>query len=128
LIAILSGFFGALAALLAAVGLYGVMAYSVDRRTPEIGIRMALGARQSDAIWMVVGETLLTTAYGLCIGLVLAWAACRAVSTMVFGITPRDPLMFCFSCLLVVIIALLASYVPARRAAKVDPMVALRHE
>jgi putative ABC transport system permease protein len=120
--------FASLALLLAAVGLYGVISYSVTQRTQEIGIRMALGASQRDVLGMVVTQASRLAAVGLAIGLVLALALTGLISKMLFGVRPSDPLTFACILLLLAAVALLASYIPARRAAKVDPMVALRYE
>ena len=128
LFARLLSFFGLLALVLACVGLYGVMAYGVARRTNEIGLRMALGAERGRVLWMVLGETWWLMAAGVCIGLPLALAACRLVSSMLFGLKPADPLTIATATLILVAVAALAGYLPARRASRVDPMVALRYE
>jgi putative ABC transport system permease protein len=120
--------FAGLALLLAAVGLYGVISYSVTQRTQEIGIRMALGASQRDVLAMVVTQASRLAAIGLGIGLVLALALAGLISKMLFGVRPSDPLTFACILLLLAAVALLASYIPARRASKVDPMIALRYE
>jgi putative ABC transport system permease protein len=113
---------------LAIVGIYGVTSYLVTRRTHEIGIRMALGAQPADVLKMVVGHGLKLVAFGLVGGIAGALAATRALSTLLFEVKPADPLTFILTPALLFSIALLASYIPARRAAKVDPMVALRYE
>ena len=128
LIAMLSSFFGLFALLLAALGLYGVMAYAVARRTREIGIRMALGAQAGNVLWLVLRETLLLVSIGIAIGLPVALAATRLVKGLLFGLTTNDPLTITLATLVMLAIAALASYLPARRATKVDPMVVLRHE
>lgn len=128
LIAALSAFFGLLALLLASVGLYGVMAYTVERRTWEVGIRMALGARRSDVVWLVFRETLVLVALGASIGVLAAYGASRGIGSMLFGITPADPPSFVGGTVLLLASALLGSYIPAMRASRVDPMVALRYE
>jgi predicted permease len=128
LLATLGGFFGVLALLLAAVGLYGVMSYGMARRSGEIGIRMALGARRADVVGMVLGDALLLVAAGLILGFPLAWAAARAVHSLLFGIEAVDPLAFGGTAAVLIAVALGAAFLPARRAASVDPMRALRHE
>jgi predicted permease len=128
LIATLSGFFGLLALLLACVGLYGIMSYAVIQRTNEIGIRMALGAQHRDVLWLVLRETLLLVSVGMAIGFPIAFAATHLISSQLFGLTPMDPLAISASTLLLAAVAALAGYLPARRATKVDPMVALRYE
>jgi len=116
------------ALLLACIGLYGVMSYAVTRRTNEIGIRMALGAQPFDVVRLVLGETLLLVLLGAGIGLVAALATTRFISTLLFGLTPNDPVTITLATLLLLGIAVLAGYLPARKAARVDPLVALRHE
>src|SRR5262249_10099355 len=128
LIALLSSFFSLFALLLAALGLYGVMAYAVTRRTREIGIRMALGAQAGNVLSLVLRETLLLVSIGIAIGLPVALAATRLAKGLLFGLTPNDPLTITLATLVMLAIAVLAGYLPARRAAQVDPLVALRHE
>ncbi|MGO9615182.1 MAG: ABC transporter permease [Bryobacteraceae bacterium] len=128
LLATLGGFFGALALLLAAVGLYGVMSYGMAKRAGEIGIRMALGARRADVVGMVLRDALVLVAAGLILGFPLAWAAARAVHSLLFGIAAMDPLAFAGTGGLLLAVALGAAFLPARRAATIDPMRALRHE
>jgi predicted permease len=128
LIAALSGFFGASALLLAAIGLYGVLAYSVARRTREVGIRMALGAQPDKVFRLVMAETLGLVLIGIVVGLGAALATTRFVSGLLYGLTPTDPVTLSLAVLLLVIVAALAGYLPARRAARVDPLVALRCE
>jgi len=128
MIALLSSFFGLLALLLASIGLYGVMSYSVVRRTNEIGIRVALGAARRDVLWMVLRETMLPVITGIAIGLPAALASMRLIRDQLFGLEPADPLTLCAAMLAIIGVAALAGYLPARRAARVDPMVALRYE
>ena len=125
---ILIGFFGIVALLLATAGVFGVMAYSVSRRTREIGVRVALGAGSSDVLRMVLSQGLRTIFIGVAIGIAGALALTRTVESLLFGVTPTDPLTFGAVTLLLVAAALLACFIPARRATKVDPMVALRYE
>ncbi len=119
---------GLLAALLAAIGLYGVMAYMVSRRTREIGIRMALGATQKNVAWMVLREIVRISAAGLGIGLVAAFAIGKLIESQLFGVKASNPLVFLAAAVLLSTVAFLAGWLPARRAAGVDPMVALRYE
>jgi predicted permease len=128
LIALLSSFFGFFALLLAGLGLYGVMAYAVARRTREIGIRMALGAQAGNVRWLVLRETLLLVSIGIAIGLPVALAVTRLTKGMLFGLTANDPLTIALTTLVMIAIAAMAGYLPARRASQVDPMVALRQE
>jgi ABC-type antimicrobial peptide transport system permease subunit len=128
LLAMLSGFFGLLAALLAMIGLYGVISYVVARRRNEIGIRIALGANRGQVIGMVMREAIRLLLVGLAAGTALALIAGRGAGTMLYGVKPYDPLTLLGAIALLSGIAVLASFLPARRAAKVDPMVALRYE
>jgi putative ABC transport system permease protein len=128
LMAMVSGFFGFLAALLAVIGLYGLISYIVTRRRHEIGIRAALGAQPRDLRWLVLRESLLLTAIGAAIGLPAVLMTGRLASSLLFGITATDPITIASSTLLLVGAAILSGYLPAHRAAKVDPMVALRVE
>ena len=124
----LTGFFGVLGLLLACVGLYGTMAYNVTRRTKEMGIRMALGARRSEVLWMVLRQTLLLIGIGIAIGVPVALAAARLIASQLYRLKPSDPSTIVGAALVMAGVGMLAGYVPARRAAKVDPMVALRYE
>ena len=120
--------FAAIAMLIAAIGIYGVLAYSVNQRTREIGLRMALGATKTSVVRLIVGEGLLVVAAGIAAGVVGGLALGRAISSLVFGVTAHDPLTFAGVTLVLGLVALAACLLPARRAAGVDPMVALRHE
>jgi len=128
LVSALSGFFGVLALLLACIGLYGIMAYAVARRTNEIGIRLALGAERIGILRMVLGEALLLAAIGILTGLPSAWAAARLIDSMLYGLKATDPLTILAATALLGAVAGFAGYLPARRATKVDPIVALRYE
>jgi len=128
LIATLSAFFGALALLLASIGLYGVMSYAVARRTSEIGIRMALGARRLDVVGMVLRETMLMVAVGVAAGMPLALATSRFVSSRLYGLSSNDPLSIVAATLVLLAVAVLAGTLPAHRASRVDPTTALRYE
>jgi predicted permease len=128
LVARLASFFGLLALLLACVGLYGVMSYGVARRTNEIGIRMALGARARGVQWLVLREALLLVVIGLVIGVLASLALTKTATSLLYELKPNDPLTIVTATLLLAIVAVFAGYLPARRAARVDPMIALREE
>jgi predicted lysophospholipase L1 biosynthesis ABC-type transport system permease subunit len=120
--------FSLVALMLACVGLYGVMSNAVTRRTNEIGIRMALGAKSRDVVKLVMREVLLLVGLGAVIGLLAAFATMRLVSNLLFDVRPNDPLTIAFATLLLIMVAVLAGYLPARRASHVDPLIALRAE
>jgi predicted permease len=128
LMATLSGFFGLLALLLACIGLYGILSYGVASRTGEIGIRMALGAQRHDVFWLILREALLLVIAGVAVGLPMIFALTRLAATLLFGLTPTDPVSLLLAALLMLAVALVAGYLPSCRATRVDPMVALRHE
>src|SRR5262249_9333247 len=122
------GGFGLLALVLASLGLYGALSYSVAQRMQEIGVRMALGARTGDVLWLVVGAGIRLTAIGGALGLAGGFAAARVLKSLIYGVSPTDPLTFIAIALLLTLVALLACWIPARRATKVDPVVTLRSE
>jgi putative ABC transport system permease protein len=128
LLAELVGAFAGLALLLAVIGVYGVLSYVVARRHHEIGIRLALGAQRRDVVGLVMRETMLLVGIGVIIGLGAALASTRLIANLLYGLTPNDPLTIALAGMLLLAVAALAGYLPARRAARVDPMVALRHE
>jgi predicted permease len=128
LLAMLSGFFGALALALSAVGLYGVISYGITQRTGEIGLRMALGASRGSILNLTLGETARLTAAGMVLGIGIALVCCRFVSGLLYGIAPTDMASLGGSVAILTVVALLAGFVPGRRASKVDPMTALRYE
>jgi putative ABC transport system permease protein len=125
---LLLGIFGAIAAVLAAIGIYGVMAYSVAERTREIGIRMALGAGAREVLKLVVRQALILIAIGLGLGLAGSFVLTRVIQTALYGVTPTDPATFTGVSLLLILVALLACLIPTRRAVRVDPTVALHYE
>jgi predicted permease len=128
MIADLSAAFGMLAVVLVCIGLYGVMAYATSRRTNEIGIRIALGAQRSGILWLILRESLLLVLIGAVIGVPLVFAAGKWISSLLFGLQPADPLALIFAIALMFVVGVLASYIPALRATRIDPMVALRQE
>jgi predicted permease len=128
LLALLSCFFGGLALLIACLGLYGLMAYSVSRRTAEIGIRIALGARQGHVMWLVLRETLWLALTGIVAGIPLALWAVRYAKSLLFGVEAADPVAIAMTAAVLLAISLVAGFVPGQRAVRVDPMTALRYE
>jgi putative ABC transport system permease protein len=125
---VLLALFAAAALMLAAVGIYGLMSYSVSQRTHEIGIRMALGAKREGVLWLVLRQALLLAATGVALGIGGALILTRFLSSLLFGVSSKDPLTFVAVSLLLAGVAASASFIPAWRAAQVDPMVALRYE
>jgi ABC-type antimicrobial peptide transport system permease subunit len=128
LVATLSSAFGVLATLLAVIGLYGVMAYAVTRRTREIGVRMALGAAQGDVLWLVMREVLALVGAGQVLGLVGAVGLSRFVASQLYGVTSNDPTTILVAVVTLSLAAVVAGYVPAWRATRVNPVIALRYE
>jgi ABC-type antimicrobial peptide transport system permease subunit len=128
LFAALASGFGLLALILASVGIYGIMAYAVARRTSEIGVRMALGAQKGQVLTMILRETALLAAAGITIGILASVALTRYIRGMLYGLTPSDPLALGGAVLLLLLVVFAAGWWPARRASRLDPMVALRHE
>jgi putative ABC transport system permease protein len=126
--ATLLSIFGLLALSLAAIGLYGVMSYSVGQRTREIGIRVSIGAQRRDVLKLIMGQGLILSSIGIIIGFVAALAAARLISHLLYEVSATDPATFALIALLLVGVATVACYIPARRATRVDPMIALRNE
>jgi putative ABC transport system permease protein len=125
---LLVGGFALIALLLAAVGIYGVLNFAVSERRREIGIRMALGAGHVDILRLVVGRALVLTGAGMLIGLAVSLLLTRFMANLLYGVSPTDPRILLLVAMALTLVALLACYIPARRATKVDPMIALRHE
>jgi predicted permease len=128
MLALLGTFFGALALILACIGVYGVMAYRVARRTREIGIRIAIGARQQSVVWLMVRETLLLVTIGAALGTLASLVANRYIAGQLFGVTPRDPVAIAVALSVLVSVTVVAGYLPARQASRIDPVRALRAE
>lgn len=128
LVSMLATFFAGLAVTLACIGLYGIMAYGVVCRTREIGIRIAIGARQKSVIWMVVRDTLVLVLAGAALGAIVSFVAARYVTHQLFGMSPGDPLATAIAILLLLVVAMASGYLPARRASRINPVVALRYE
>jgi putative ABC transport system permease protein len=120
--------FAGVALFLAMIGIYSVMSYTVTQNTREIGIRMALGAQGADVLKLIVGQGLLLTIIGITLGLAASLVLTRLIKSLLFGVTATDPLTFVYVSLFLILVAVLACYIPARRATRVDPMIALRYE
>lgn len=128
MIALLASGFSLLALLLAAIGLYGVMSYAVTPRTAEIGVRMALGALRGNILRMILREVLLVVAIGIAVAIPIAFACGKFISGMLFGISAADPVTVVIASSILIAVAAIAGFLPARRASRIDPMVALRYE
>jgi ABC-type antimicrobial peptide transport system permease subunit len=124
----LASFFGALALVLASIGLYGVMSYAVVRRTREIGVRIAVGAQRTAVIWLILRETLVLIGTGLAVGIPAVLSPTRYIESELFGLAPGDPVAISGAAVVLLGVAAVAGYLPARRASRVDPMIALRYE
>jgi ABC-type antimicrobial peptide transport system permease subunit len=125
---VLLGSFGLLALVLASMGVYGVMSYSVNQRTRELGIRMALGAQANEVLGLIVRQGMVLAVIGLGLGLVVAFGATRLIAALLYGVDPSDPSVFVGVTLVLALAAFAACYLPARRALKIDPVIALRFE
>jgi ABC-type antimicrobial peptide transport system permease subunit len=128
LLALLTSYFGGFAVLLACIGLYGLLSYGVTQRTAEMGLRMALGAAPGAVRWLVVRDATVTVIAGAIAGLLGAFAVVRLVESQLFGVQPNDPVALAGATVLLLAMALAAAYIPARRASRIDPLTALRHE
>jgi putative ABC transport system permease protein len=125
---ILLGIFGAIAAVLAMIGVYGIMAYTIKQRTYEIGVRIALGASRRDVLWLVIARGLLLIALGVAIGVAASLALARLLATLLWGVTPTDPLTYIVMITVLATVAVLACYLPARRTSDMDATIVLRYE
>jgi ABC-type antimicrobial peptide transport system permease subunit len=128
LTALLAAFFGGVALLIAAIGLYGLMSFYVTRRTAEFGIRLALGAERQQVLSMMLREVLVLATFGCVLGLAASLMAAKVARNILFGVSATDPAILAFAVFILLVVALLAGFMPARRAARLDPMIALRHE